>query len=75
MTFKRSSLTLLAAATALISIGAQAEGKISIAQQFGIGYLILDVVRDQNLIEKARQGTGPGYQGGVEQHFRCHRDE
>ena len=44
MTFKRSSLTLLAAATALISIGAQAEGKISIAQQFGIGYLILDVV-------------------------------
>ena len=42
MTFKRSSLALLAVATALISIGAQAEGKISIAQQFGIGYLILE---------------------------------
>lgn len=37
---------------ALLSGGAQAEGKISIAQQFGIGYLILDVVRDQKLIEK-----------------------
>lgn len=52
--FKRSALTLLAtslAASALFSTGAQAEGKISIAQQFGIGYLILDVVRDQNLIE------------------------
>ncbi|EMC4230519.1 sulfonate ABC transporter substrate-binding protein, partial [Cronobacter sakazakii] len=31
---------------------AQAEGNISIAQQFGIGYLLLDVVRDQQLIEK-----------------------
>ena len=45
--FKRSALTLLAAslaASALFSTGAQAEGKISIAQQFGIGYLILDAV-------------------------------
>ncbi len=58
MTFKRSSLALLAVATALISIGAQAEGKISIAQQFGIGYLILDVVRDQNLIEKHGKEQG-----------------
>jgi len=58
MTFKRSSLALLAVATALISIGAQAEGKISIAQQFGIGYLILDVVRDQHLIEKHGKEQG-----------------
>jgi NitT/TauT family transport system substrate-binding protein len=29
-----------------------AEGRISIAEQFGIGYLILDVVQDQKLIEK-----------------------
>ncbi|UVL32520.1 ABC transporter substrate-binding protein [Pseudomonas sp. B21-041] len=59
--FKRSALTLLAAslaASALFSTGAQAEGKISIAQQFGIGYLILDVVRDQNLIEKHGKEQG-----------------
>jgi NitT/TauT family transport system substrate-binding protein len=37
---------------------AQAEGKISIAQQFGIGYLILDVVRDQHLIEKHGKAEG-----------------
>ncbi len=35
-----------------------AEGKISIAQQFGIGYLILDVVRDQQLIEKEGKKAG-----------------
>jgi NitT/TauT family transport system substrate-binding protein len=62
MTFKRSSLTLLAAslaaASVLLSPGAQAEGKISIAQQFGIGYLILDVVRDQHLIEKHGKAQG-----------------
>ena len=59
--FKRSALTLLAtslAASALFSTGAQAEGKISIAQQFGIGYLILDVVRDQQLIEKHGKEQG-----------------
>lgn len=58
---KRSALTLLAAtlaAGALFSSGAQAEGKISIAQQFGIGYLILDVVRDQQLIEKHGKAQG-----------------
>lgn len=62
MTVKRPSLTLLAAALAatgvLLSPGAQAEGKISIAQQFGIGYLILDVVRDQHLIEKHGKEQG-----------------
>lgn len=59
--FKRSALTLLAAAlagSALFSSVAQAEGKISIAQQFGIGYLILDVVRDQQLIEKHGKAQG-----------------
>ncbi|WP_202370707.1 ABC transporter substrate-binding protein [Pseudomonas sp. MWU318] len=59
--FKRSALTLLAASLAgslLFSAGAQAEGKISIAQQFGIGYLILDVVRDQQLIEKHGKAQG-----------------
>ena len=59
--FKRSALTLLATSLAgslLFSSGAQAEGKISIAQQFGIGYLILDVVRDQQLIEKHGKAQG-----------------
>jgi NitT/TauT family transport system substrate-binding protein len=41
------------------SVGsAQAEGHISIAQQFGIGYLILDVVQDQKLIEKYGKQQG-----------------
>ena len=60
--FKRPALTTLVAALglagALLSSGAQAEGKISIAQQFGIGYLILDVVRDQKLIEKHGKAEG-----------------
>ncbi|EOU9528118.1 ABC transporter substrate-binding protein [Cronobacter dublinensis] len=37
---------------------AQAEGNIRIAQQFGIGYLLLDVVRDQQLIEKEGKKEG-----------------
>ncbi len=40
------------------SLAAQAEGQISIAQQFGIGYLILDVVQDQKLIEKHGKALG-----------------
>ncbi|WP_223511614.1 ABC transporter substrate-binding protein [Pseudomonas sp. GL-B-19] len=60
--FKRNALTLLAtsvaALSALLSPVVQAEGKISIAQQFGIGYLILDVVRDQQLIEKHGKEQG-----------------
>ena len=40
------------------SLASHAEGKISIAQQFGIGYLILDVVRDQQLIEKQGREQG-----------------
>ncbi|MCO8168601.1 ABC transporter substrate-binding protein [Pseudomonas sp. 21LCFQ02] len=59
--FKRSALGGLAATLALsglFSSTAQAEGKISIAQQFGIGYLILDVVRDQKLIEKHGKQQG-----------------
>lgn len=41
-----------------VVINARAEGTISIAQQFGIGYLILDVVRDQQLIEKHGKQQG-----------------
>jgi NitT/TauT family transport system substrate-binding protein len=50
---------LLSALLALgLATGAHAEGKISIAQQFGIGYLILDVVQDQKLIEKHGKAEG-----------------
>jgi NitT/TauT family transport system substrate-binding protein len=49
---------LVLTATALICMSANAEGKISIAQQFGIGYLILDVVQDQHLIERYGKQEG-----------------
>jgi NitT/TauT family transport system substrate-binding protein len=52
---KKLSLAALIEATAA---AANAEGKISIAQQFGIGYLILDVVQDQKLIEKHGKAQG-----------------
>lgn len=53
----------LAAALGLLGalatpLAAQAEGKISIAQQFGIGYLALHVVKDQQLIEKHSKAHG-----------------
>ncbi len=37
---------------------AQAEGEIRIAEQFGIVYLLLNVVRDQHLIEKHGKADG-----------------
>ncbi|WP_394791579.1 ABC transporter substrate-binding protein [Rhodoferax sp.] len=54
------TLTRLVAGLALASatLLAQAEGRISIAQQFGIGYLVLDVVQDQKLIEKHGKAQG-----------------
>ena len=52
---KKLSLAALAVAAAA---SAQAEGRISVAQQFGIGYLILDVVQDQKLIEKHGKAQG-----------------
>ncbi len=58
---KRNSLvawTLALPTLGGISQSAFAEGNISIAQQFGIGYLILDVVRDQQLIEKEGKKEG-----------------
>jgi NitT/TauT family transport system substrate-binding protein len=42
----------------LLSSAAHAEGQVRIAQQFGIGYLILDVVQDQKLIEKYAKQEG-----------------
>lgn len=48
----------VAALVAAVALQTHAEGKISIAQQFGIGYLLLDVVREQQLIEKHGKQQG-----------------
>jgi len=55
--FKRAGV-VVALGLSLSAINARAEGTISIAQQFGIGYLILDVVQDQHLIEKHGKQEG-----------------
>jgi NitT/TauT family transport system substrate-binding protein len=54
-------MKLVAAAAALalgVSSTAQAEGKIRIAEQFGIVYLLLNVAQDQKLIEKHGKKQG-----------------
>ena len=54
----RRSLWAGVAALAATATAAQAEGLIRVAQQFGIGYLLLDVVREQQLIEKHGKQLG-----------------
>lgn len=51
------SLSLFASSL-LAPATAQAEGEIRIAEQFGIVYLLLNVVRDQHLIEKHGKAEG-----------------
>ncbi|WPB55581.1 ABC transporter substrate-binding protein [Xylophilus sp. GOD-11R] len=55
-----SRIASFVVATALAggTLAAHAEGQIRIAQQFGIGYLLLDVVQDQKLIEKHGKALG-----------------
>ncbi len=48
----------LAFAGAVIPQAAQAEGRIRIAEQFGVVYLMLNVARDQQLIEKEGRKAG-----------------
>lgn len=55
---RRAGISLLLLSSLFGAATANAEGQISIAQQYGIGYLILDVVRDQNLIEKHGKEEG-----------------
>lgn len=50
--------TSLLAGAVMAPATAQAEGEIRIAEQFGIVYLLLNVVRDQNLIEKHGKADG-----------------
>ncbi|WP_293775833.1 ABC transporter substrate-binding protein [uncultured Oxalicibacterium sp.] len=58
MRINKLLVSVIALGLAFSAGAARAEGKISIAQQFGIGYLILDVVRDQQLIEKHGKKQG-----------------
>jgi NitT/TauT family transport system substrate-binding protein len=53
-TLHRLALTALFA----LPLAAQAEGRIRIAEQFGIVYLLLDVAKDQGLIQKAGKANG-----------------
>ena len=48
----------LLAGSLVAPTAAQAEGEIRIAEQFGIVYLLLNVVREQNLIEKHGKEQG-----------------
>ncbi len=50
--------TFLAVALGVSTASAHAEGTLRVAQQFGIAYLILDVVKDQKLIEKHGKEAG-----------------
>lgn len=50
--------TFLAVALGVATASAHAEGTLRVAQQFGIAYLILDVVKDQKLIEKHGKEAG-----------------
>ena len=56
--FTRSAVAGLAAATLLAAAPAHAEGRIRIAEQFGVVYLLLNVVQDQKLVEKHGRNDG-----------------
>jgi NitT/TauT family transport system substrate-binding protein len=61
----RAAAALLTLALAVPGGPALAEGTIRIAEQFGIGFLPLHVIRDQRLIEKhaRRSGSRPARRG------------
>jgi NitT/TauT family transport system substrate-binding protein len=55
----RLTSRLIAAAIALsFAVTAQAEGRIRIAEQFGVVYMLLNVAQDQQLIEKQGRKNG-----------------
>ncbi len=58
MTLKMKFVAAAAALALGVSSTAQAEGKIRIAEQFGIVYLLLNVAQDQKLIEKHGKKQG-----------------
>ena len=58
ITRRRVAALIAALGLASASLAAQAEGRIRIAQQFGIVYLLLNVVQEQKLIEKHGKAAG-----------------
>jgi len=57
-TLKQFATLAVAVALWASSAGAHAEGRIRIAEQFGIVYLLLNVAQDQKLIEKQGKAQG-----------------
>ncbi|RZL32126.1 MAG: ABC transporter substrate-binding protein [Rubrivivax sp.] len=57
-TLRRLAVTGLVAALPALPSVAQAEGRIRIAEQFGVVYLLLDVAKDQQLIQKHGKAQG-----------------
>jgi len=55
---RRAAAVITALGLAGAALGAHAEGRIRIAQQFGIVYLLLNVAQDQKLIEKHGRQAG-----------------
>ncbi len=55
---RKAGALIIVLSLSAASFAARAEGKIRLAQQFGIAYLILDVIRDQQLIEKYGKQSG-----------------
>ncbi len=55
---KKPLMAALGLALALAGTASQAEGKLRIAEQFGIVYLLLNVAQDQQLIEKHGKAAG-----------------
>jgi len=58
MSFRAVLIRGLAALIAFTAAGAHAEGKLRIAEQFGIVYLLLNVAQDQKLVEKHGRAAG-----------------
>jgi NitT/TauT family transport system substrate-binding protein len=58
MTHTISKLAAVALAALVAAAPAHAEGKIRIAEQFGVVYLLLNVAQDQQLIEKHGKKNG-----------------
>ncbi len=54
----RTAGLLIAVALLAVSFGARAEGRIRIAEQFGVVYLLLNVAQEQKLIEKHAKKQG-----------------
>ncbi len=55
---ERLVTAILAALAFAAALPAQAEGRLRIAEQFGIVYLLLNVVQDQQLVEKHGKALG-----------------